>query len=106
MICIYITGNLYVIRLLLGSGGEGRLYIFSRRFLQEHLILLTGLLPVLPDNRRAFMLGRGQLDDIIVVFEKLCAEVSSGYRFSKELQQTYLIQLLHLLKKGSFLYYQ
>jgi len=101
MICIFVTRKLYIIRLMLGSGESGKLYLFSRRFLNENCLRKTGLLPVAPADRVAYMLDRTQLDVIIVLLEKLCAEVSSGYFFSKDLQRTYLMQIFHLIRKSA-----
>lgn len=100
MLRISFVNQYYVLLYAPVRGGAECVFTFRNDFLPAGMFGYSGLFPSVISEQRSYILNAREDATASAIFKKLDAEDHSGYPYAKELQRTYLIELMHLLLKN------
>ncbi|ACU62137.1 hypothetical protein [Chitinophaga pinensis] len=99
MLRICFVNQYYVLLYVPVRGGAECVFTFRNDFLPAGMFRYSGLFPSTISERRSYTLNARENATASAIFRKLEEEDHSDYPYAKELQRTYLIELMHLLLK-------
>ncbi|MFD1003572.1 hypothetical protein ACFQ21_29880 [Ohtaekwangia kribbensis] len=100
MIILSTISNLYCIVHISRQVSGGSVYMFDKHLLPENTlrhIRYNRLFNTMSNT--LYALNDVQDKEIASILQKLHGEKNSGYRFSNDLQKTYLLELIHFITK-------
>jgi len=94
---------MYGSRFLIGHFSDqhqpGATYTFDQKFLPDNIISHMRTLTDSGDHCKVYPLSESQNDVVAEIFTRLCGEAGSGYIFSRQLEKTYLVELIHFITR-------
>ncbi|TWV99362.1 hypothetical protein [Chitinophaga pinensis] len=104
MLRICLVNQYYILLYVPVRGGAECVFTFRNDFLPAKMFRYSELFPSAISEQRSFILNAREDATAGDIFKKLDEEGHSDYPYAKELQRTYLIELMHLLLKNKALY--